>query len=122
MGKTLFIEDLSEATSESTLRELLEEHGTVTSISIADDDAPDKQTKVAFVDMRNGRQGRFAIAALNGREVDGNVISVKPLKQRSSSGGHGGAYAGGGGGRSEVFGAGGRFAGKGGGKGGGRNR
>ena len=114
MGKTLFIEDLGDDVSEATLRELLSEHGTVESLQVVQDEdaAAGKPGRVAFAEMHSKREGRAAIAALNGREVGGRALTVKAMKQRSASS-HGGPGGGGfhGGGRSSPFGGKGGVAG-----------
>ena len=54
-----------------------------------------------FVEMKTDQEAQAAIAALNGKEVDGRSLTVneaKPKENRGGGGGRGG-YGGGGGGR-----------------------
>ena len=48
----------------------------------------------AFVEMNDASQADQAIAALNGRQVDGRALNVNEAKPKSSSGG--GGFGGGG--------------------------
>ena len=80
MARTIFIENLSESTTEVALTELLSEHGKVISVDLVKDTAADSDTKVAFVVMQNAKHGRAVIGALAGQTVAGNELKVKAMK------------------------------------------
>ena len=138
MGKKLYVGNLSYNMDSSTLNELFAQHGTVQSAEIISDRDTGRSKGFGFVEMSSEDEAQAAIAAMNGKEVDGRSLTVneaKPKEPRSGgfgggggggrSGGGGGGYGGGGGGRSG--GGGGGYGGGGGGRssgggGGGRGR
>ena len=94
-SKSLYVGNLSYSVTESTLRELFAEYEPTEARLI-----PDKG--FGFVDVPE-EKAADAIAAMNGREVDGRAISVseaRPKRERSDRGGdrRGGGFGGGGGG------------------------
>ncbi len=94
-SKSLYVGNLSYSATESSLRTLFAEYEPTEARLI-----PDKG--FGFVDVPE-EKAADAIAAMNGREVDGRAISVseaRPRAERSGGGGRsGGGYGGGGGGR-----------------------
>jgi RNA recognition motif-containing protein len=102
-SKSLYVGNLSYSTTESKLRELFAEYEPSEVRLIGD-------KGFGFVDVPE-EKAADAIAALNGREVDGRALTVNEARPRTERSG------GGGGGRSGGFGGGG-----GGGGGGGRGR
>jgi RNA recognition motif-containing protein len=105
--KSLYVGNLTYGVSESTLRELFAEYEPGEIRVIGD-------KGFAFVDVPPERAAD-AIAALNGREIEGRALTVNEARPRSERGGGGGGRGGGGG-----FGGGGGGRGRGGGGGGGR--
>jgi RNA recognition motif-containing protein len=101
-SKSLYVGNLSYSTTESKLRELFAEYQPSEVRLIGD-------KGFGFVDVPE-EKAADAIAALNGREVDGRALTVNEARPRTERSG------GGGGGRSGGFGGGG------GGGGGGRGR
>ncbi len=106
----MYVGNLSFNTSESQLRTLFEAHGEVASASLVMDRETGRPRGFGFVEMNNGDQAKAAMAALNGKNVDGRDLTVNEAKPRE-------AGAGGGGGGRGGFGGGGS---RGGGGGGGR--
>jgi RNA recognition motif-containing protein len=93
-SKSLYVGNLSYSVTESALRELFGEYEP-TEVRLI----PDKG--FGFVDIP-AEKAAEAIAALNGREVDGRTITVneaRPRGERSGGGdrGGGGGFGGGGG-------------------------
>lgn len=95
--KSLYVGNLSYSATESTLRELFAEYEPSGVRLIGD-------KGFGFVDVPE-EKAADAIAAMNGREVDGRAITVneaRPRTERGRGGGEprgGGGFGGGGGGR-----------------------
>ena len=90
MGKKLYVGNLSYSVTESALRELFAEYGP-TEVRLIQDKG------FGFVDVPEDKAAE-AIAALNGREVDGRALTVNEARPRSERGGGGGDRGRGGGG------------------------
>jgi RNA recognition motif-containing protein len=90
--KSLYVGNLSYSVTESSLRELFAEYEPAEARLIAD-------KGFGFVDVPE-EKAADAIAAMNGREVDGRAINVseaRPRRERSGGGGdrRGGGFGGG---------------------------
>ncbi|HPO93456.1 MAG TPA: RNA-binding protein [Phycisphaerales bacterium] len=107
----LYVGNLSFSTSEAQLRDLFAQHGTVTSASLVMDRDTGRPRGFGFVEMDDAG-AQAAIAALNGKNIDGRDLTVNEARPKAAGGGFGGG--GGGGGRR----GGGGFGGGGGGGGG----
>ncbi len=121
----LYVGNLSFSTSEAQLRDLFAQHGEVTSASLFMDRETGRPRGFGFVEFANDDHARAAIAALDGKNVDGRDIKVNEAKPREAGGGGGrGGFGGGrgggggGGGRGGFGGGGGGRGGSGGGRGG----
>jgi RNA recognition motif-containing protein len=107
MATKLYVGNLSFNTTEETLRNLFEADGRrVEEVVIVTDRDTGRPRGFAFVQMSTPTDAENAIAALNGRELDGRQINVSEARERGSGGGGGGGR-GGPGGRSGGFGGGG---------------
>lgn len=96
--KNIFVGNLSFGVTETTLRSLFEQHGTVDRVSIVTDRDTGRSRGFGFVEMGNDVEGNNAIHALNGAEVDGRTMNVNEARPREErSGGFGGNRGGGGG-------------------------
>jgi RNA recognition motif-containing protein len=113
MGRKLYVGNLTYGTTDSTLQELFSAHGTVQSAQVIMDRDTGRSKGFGFVEMGSDQEAQAAIAAMNGKEVDGRALTVNEARPREDRGGGGG-----GGGRG--FGGGGGGRGGGGGGGGGR--
>ena len=105
----LFVGNLSFNTTENDLQDTFAAHGTVTEANLMMDRVSGRPRGFGFITMSTPEEAQAAIAALNGKNIDGRELTVniaKPREERSGGGG-------GGGGRREFGGGGG---------GGGRNR
>jgi len=111
MGKKLYVGNLTYGVTDSALQQMFEAHGTVQSAQVIMDRDTGRSKGFGFVEMGSDAEAQAAIAALNGKEVDGRSLTVNEAKPRAEGGGRGGH--GGGGGR-------GGFGRGGGGSGGGR--
>lgn len=100
----LYVGNLSFSTSESQLRELFAAHGDVSSASLVMDRETGRPRGFGFVEFANDEHARAAMAALNGKNVDGRDLTVNEAKPREGGGGGGGrggsrgGWGGGGGG------------------------
>ena len=74
--------NLNYDTEEVTLRELFQEHGTVSSINIITDRYTGLSKGFGFVEMGSSEEAQAAITALDGREVDGRTLKVRRHAQR----------------------------------------
>ena len=76
---------------------MFEEFGTVDRVNLVTDRDTGKARGFGFVEMSNDSEGNKAIAAINGRNMDGRALNVNEARPRENRGG--GGYRGNGGGR-----------------------
>jgi cold-inducible RNA-binding protein len=117
MSTKLYVGNLSFNTSTQDLEEMFGALGTVQSVNIIEDRETGRSRGFAFVEMSSGEEAQNAIAALNGKDVDGRSLTVNEAKPREDRGGSGG-----GGGRGGYGGGSNRGGGGGGNRGGGGSR
>jgi len=107
MSNKLFVGNLSFNTTENDLNDLFAAHGTVTETNLMMDRDTGKPRGFAFVTMSSDEEAQKAIAALNGKDVDGRALTVneaRPREERPPGGGGGRRGPGGsGGGRRERY-------------------
>ena len=103
MGKKLYVGNLAYGVSDSDLEQMFAAHGTVQSAQIIMDRDTGRSKGFGFVEMGSDQEAQAAIAALNGKEVDGRRLTVNEAKPREDRGGGRGGSGGrggyGGGGR-----------------------
>jgi len=101
--KNIFVGNLSFGATESAVRSMFEQYGAVDRVNIVTDRDTGRARGFAFVEMANDAEGERAIAALNGRDLEGRTLNVNEAKPKENRGGGGGggyrAGGGGGGGR-----------------------
>lgn len=88
----IYVGNMSFDTSEESLRTLFAAHGTVSRVNVVTDRETSRPRGFAFVEMADSAQGQAAIAALNGKDIDGRALTVneaKPKEQRTGGGGGG---------------------------------
>jgi RNA recognition motif-containing protein len=88
--KKIYVGNLSFGSTEDTVRSLFETHGNVESVSIVTDRDTGQPRGFGFVEMTNDGEAEQAIAALNGRELDGRALNVNEARPRENRGGGGG--------------------------------
>jgi RNA recognition motif-containing protein len=106
MSKKLYVGNLSYGIRNSDLEEMFAAHGTVQSAQVIMDRDSGRSKGFGFVEMESDQEARAAIAALNGKELDGRALTVNEARPREEGGGgrggggggRGGGYGGGGGG------------------------
>ena len=86
----LYVGNLSFNTSESALREMFAAHGEVGSASLVMDRETGRPRGFGFVEYSNAEHARAAMAALNGKNVDGRDLTVNEAKPREAGAGRGG--------------------------------
>ncbi len=102
MSVRLYVGNLPFSVSEQDLEEMFSQVGVVESTNIVTDRDTGRSRGFAFVEMDSREAADAAIAALNGREIDGRQLTVneaRPKESRGSRGGFGGGRGGYGGGR-----------------------
>src|SRR5438132_3445520 len=115
MGKKLYVGNLTYGVTDSTLLQMFEPHGTVQSAQIIMDRDTGRSKGFGFVEMGSDQEAQTAIAAMNGKEVDGRALTVNEARPKEGGrggpgggrGGYGGGGGGGGGGRGGYGGGGG---------------
>jgi RNA recognition motif-containing protein len=80
----MFVGNLSTDASEDSVREMFSEFGTVRSIRLATDVFSGKCRGFGFVEME-GHEARAAVAALDGRTIDGRPLKVRFEDPRSAA-------------------------------------
>lgn len=98
MATEVYVGNISFNTQEERLREVFSEFGTIESVKIITDRDTGRSKGFGFVTMSSDEEAKAAIAALDGKEVDGRPLRVNEARRRENSGGGGGRRGGGGGG------------------------
>jgi len=108
MGKKLYVGNLTYGVTDSALEQMFAAHGTVESAQVIMDRDTGRSKGFGFVEMKTDQEAQAAIAALNGKEVEGRALTVNEARPRPEGGRGGGGggrdrgrggYGGGGGGR-----------------------
>ena len=107
MSTKLFVGNLSFNTTENDLQDAFAAHGTVTETNLMMDRMTNRPRGFAFITMSSAEEAQKAIAAMNGKDMDGRALTVNVAKPREERTG------GGGGGRREYGGSGGGDGGRG---------
>jgi cold-inducible RNA-binding protein len=95
--KNIFVGNLSFGATEDSVRSLFATHGTVDRVNIVTDRDTGQARGFGFVEMANDAEGDKAIAALNGRDLDGRALNVNEAHPKPAGGGrgsNGGGYRG----------------------------
>jgi len=95
----LYVGNLSFNTSAQDLETMFGEAGTVQSANLIEDRETGRSRGFGFVEMSSKEEAQAAIAAFDGKEIDGRNLKVNEAKPREDRGGNGGGggYGGGGG-------------------------
>ena len=118
--KKIFVGNIPHSTTEAELRTLFEPHGAIEQVSIVTERETGRSRGFAFVEMTDNGEAEKAIAALNGKDMEGRSLTVNEARPRPEGGGGRGGGGGGRGGYGGGGGGGGRGGYGGGGGGGGR--
>lgn len=80
----IYVSNLNYKVDEGDLREIFEEYGEVTSVKIITDKDSGRSKGFGFVEMSDSAEGKKAIDALNGAEVEGRKIIVNEARPRKT--------------------------------------
>jgi cold-inducible RNA-binding protein len=106
--KNIFVGNLSFDATEDAVRSMFEAYGTVDRVNVVTDRDTGRARGFGFVEMSVNAEADRAIAALNGKELDGRALNIneaRPKEDRGAGGGGGGyrGNSGGGGGRQKRW-------------------
>ena len=87
MGKRLYVGNLTYGTTDATLRQLFEAHGSVASAQVIMDRDTGRSKGFGFVEMGSEEEAQAAIAALNGQQIDGRALTVNEARPKTEGGG-----------------------------------
>ena len=93
--KNIFVGNLDFGATDDSVRTMFEAYGTVDRASVVTDRDSGRSKGFAFVEMPNDAEGERAIAALNGKELNGRALTINEARPKAE----GGPRGGGGGGR-----------------------
>jgi cold-inducible RNA-binding protein len=94
--KNIFVGNLSFGATDEAVRSLFASHGTVERVNIVTDRDTGQPRGFGFVEMTDDAEAGRAIAALNGKDLDGRALNVNEAHPKPAGGG--GRRSGGGGG------------------------
>ena len=101
MGKKLYVGNLAYGVTDSNLEAMFAAHGTVQSAQVIMDRDTGRSKGFGFVEMSSDQEAQAALAALNGKEVEGRALTVNEARAKTEGGGGRGGgrggYGGGGG-------------------------
>lgn len=91
--KNIFVGNLSFGATEDAVRVLFEQFGTIERVSIITDRDTGQSRGFGFVEMSSNDEAHRAIAALDGKELEGRALKVNEARPKEDRGfGGGGAY------------------------------
>lgn len=117
MGNKLYVGNLSYEVNDGSLQELFAPYGTVRSAKVITDRDSGRSKGFGFVEMGSDQEAQAAIAAMNGKAIEGRNLTVNEARPKEEGGRGRGGFGGGGGGGRGGRGGGGGFGGGGGGGG-----
>jgi len=91
----LYVGNLSYATTEDAIRQLFGAYGSPDSVSVISDRDTGRSKGFGFVEFSKDEEARAAMAALNGREIDGRPLTVSEARPRTEPSGNRGGGGGG---------------------------
>ena len=89
--KNIFVGNLDFAATDSSLRSMFEQYGTVDRVNLVTDRDTGRSRGFAFVEMSQTDEADRAIAGLNGTNFEGRALNVneaRPKTQGSGGNGH----------------------------------
>lgn len=89
----IYVGNLPFSATESEIRELFGQHGTVESVSLITDRETGRPRGFGFVEMARADASR-AIQSLNGKDMGGRPLRVNEAQERTGGGGGGGGGGG----------------------------
>lgn len=101
MGKKLYVGNLPFSATDTSLKQIFAESGTVESAKIITDRESGRSKGFGFVEMANDDEATEAISKFNGTDLDGRALTVSEARPQAprENRGFGGSSGGGGGNR-----------------------
>ena len=92
--KNIFVGNLDFAATDSSVRSMFEQYGTVDRVNLVTDRDTGRSRGFAFVEMSQTEEADRAIAGLNGTNFEGRALNVNEARPKTSGGGggNGGGY------------------------------
>jgi cold-inducible RNA-binding protein len=84
--KNIFVGNLNFGATEEAVRSLFEAYGTVDRVNIVTDRDTGRARGFAFVEMSANADADRAIAALNGRELNGRALNINEARAKTDRG------------------------------------
>jgi cold-inducible RNA-binding protein len=94
MSKKIYVGNLSFDTNDEQLNQIFTPFGAVSSARVIKDKYTDRSRGFGFVEMDNSEEADKAIAALNGKNVDGRDLNINEAKPREDKPRGSGGYDG----------------------------
>lgn len=83
MAIKLYVGGLSYSVKDTDLEALFTEHGTVASAKVITDRDSGQSKGFGFVEMNDDAEAKAAMAALNGKEVEGRSLTVNEARPQT---------------------------------------
>jgi cold-inducible RNA-binding protein len=93
--KNIFVGNLDFGATDESVRAMFEAYGAVDRASVVKDRDSGRSRGFAFVEMTNDDEAERAIAALNGKELNGRALNINEARPKPEGGGGGGGGRGG---------------------------
>lgn len=84
MATNIYVGNLAFSTTSATLRTLFSQHGEVSSAQVVEDRDSGRSRGFGFVEMPSADEAQKAIAATDGKDVDGRAIKVNLARPRAA--------------------------------------
>jgi RNA recognition motif-containing protein len=79
----IYVGNMSYDVTDSQLREMFEEYGSVDTVNIITDRDTGRPKGFAFIEMKDDGEARAAIDKLNGMDLEGRNLKVNEAKPRA---------------------------------------
>jgi cold-inducible RNA-binding protein len=90
MGKKLYVGNLTYEVTDTDLSKMFEAQGAVESAQVVMDRDTGRSKGFGFVEMKSDQEAQAAIAAMNGKEMNGRSLTVNEARPKTE-GGRGGS-------------------------------
>jgi RNA recognition motif-containing protein len=95
MGMNIYIGNLSQAVTDTELKEAFQTFGEISRASVVKDQYSGESRGFGFVEMPNKDEAQKAIVALNGSDLKGRTLTVNEARPRTDRPRTGGGFGGG---------------------------
>ena len=85
----IYVGNLPYSATDDSLRQTFEQHGSIVSANVIMDRDTDRSRGFGFVEFSSDDDGRNAITALDGTDMDGRALRVNEAHERPGGGGGG---------------------------------